>query len=560
MKSSIKTVRLEISGMTCEHCARSVEKILSGVEGVIEKSVSYPEGRGEVRFDSARLSPEDLKSAIDASGHYKVKKVIGPASPAMLPTASSGSYEFDLIIIGGGSAAFSAASTAGELGKKTLIINGDLPIGGTCVNVGCVPSKHLIRAAEAAYRAEHSPFRGLTLSKPRIRFSEIIAEKAELVASLRDKKYLSVAAQIPGLTLEKGMARLRDARHVEANGKLRSARKIIIATGAGTFIPPVKGLPESGYLTNRSLFELKEKPESLTILGAGYIGLEIAQAFRRLGSRVRIIEFTDRPLRSQTPDISAEIRKHLEAEGVLFFPNHRLEEIEKQGKTRILKGVNRSNGKAFEWTEEGHIVLATGLAPNTGRMGLEEAGIERDERGFIKVSRSMQTSVENIYAAGDCVNTPAYVYTAAREGKTAAGNALTGSMEEIDYTGLPWVVFTDPQVAGAGMDEQEAEAAGIPYDVSVLPLSEVPRALAARDTRGFIKLIRDKSNDRLIGARIVAAEGGELAMQASLAIKYNIPVQELADSFYPYLTLSEGIKLAAITFKKDISTLSCCAS
>jgi len=561
MATSVKTIQLEISGMTCDHCARSIEKMLSGVNGVIEKSISYPESGGQVRFDSSKVSPEDIKNAIDSSGHYKVEKVLEPMVPASSSSDSSGSYDFDLIIIGGGSAAFSAANTAGELGKKKLMINGDLPIGGTCVNVGCVPSKYLIRVAESVYRAEHAPFRGLTLSRPGIRFSEIIAEKKELVELLRDKKYLSVASQIPGLTLEQGIARLKDAHHVEANGKIRSAHKIIIATGAKTFVPPIKGLRESGYLTNRSLFELKEKPESLTILGAGYIGLEIAQTFSRFGSKVRIIEFTDRPLRSQTPDISAEIRKYLEKEGIEFFPNYRIDEIVKEGdQALLLKGINRANGEAFVMKESGNIVLATGLAPNTEGIGLEEVGVERDARGFIIVDAGMHSSAKGIYAAGDCANTPAFVYTAAKEGKIATLNALENGDEKIDYSALPWVVFTDPQVAGAGMDEQEAETAGIPYEVSVLPLSEVPRAQAARDARGFIKLIRNKNSNLLIGARIVAPEGGELAMQASLAIKYRIPVNDLAEDFFPYLTLSEGIKLAAITFEKDVSQLSCCAS
>ncbi len=558
MKTTIKSVRLNISGMTCDHCAKSIEKVLEKQGGVVDKSIRYREGGGEVTFDSSKVSEADLKSAIDATGHYRVESIEDLSTPQKEEPASN--YDFDLIIIGGGSAGFSAASTAGELGKRTLMINGGLPIGGTCVNVGCVPSKNLIRAAESVHHASHTPFPGIRLSAPELNFSEIIRQKKELVEALRQKKYISVAEHIPGLSIVSGMARLLDAHRVEANGRVWSASAILIATGSRTYIPAIKGLAESGYLTNRSLFELEEMPKSLTILGAGYIGLEIAQAYRRFGAEVRIIEFTDRPLRSQTPDISAEIQIHLESEGIRFFSNHRLEEIRRENGVLRLKGVDRASGAAFEWQEKGALVVATGLAPNTDIPGLEETGIQLDERGYIEVDRGMRTSVDTVYAAGDCISTPAFVYTAAREGKIAARNALEHSGEKIDYRALPWVVFTDPQVAGAGMDENEAEKAGIDYDVSKLPLSEVPRALAARDTRGFIKLIRDKSNDRLIGARIVAPEGGELAMQASLAIKYQIPVQELADSFFPYLTLSEGIKLAAITFEKDLASLSCCAS
>ena len=193
-------------------------------------------------------------------------------------------------------------------------------------------------------------------------------------------------------------------------------------------------------------------------------------------------------------------------------------------------------------------------------MALEKVGVEVDQTGHIIVNRMQETNVPHIYAAGDCTNTPAYVYTAAKEGKVAMLNAFGSSGEQVDYTGLPWVIFTDPQVAGAGLDEKEAEEAGIPFETNTIPLSEVPRAQAALDTRGFIKLIRNPENDRLIGGRIITPEGGELAMQLSLAIKAEMTIKDITDSFYPYLTLSEGIKLAAITFEKDIAELSCCAS
>ena len=172
----------------------------------------------------------------------------------------------------------------------------------------------------------------------------------------------------------------------------------------------------------------------------------------------------------------------------------------------------------------------------------------------------METSIPDIFAAGDCVNTPSYVYTAAFEGSIAVENAFTGTENRADYSSLPWVVFTDPQVAGAGIDEFEAERLSIPFEVSKLELKDVPRAIAANNTKGFIKLIRNTETNKLIGARVVASEGGELIQQLSMAIKYGITIDDLSESFYPYLTLGEGIKLAAITFGKDVSKLSCCAS
>jgi mercuric reductase len=333
----------------------------------------------------------------------------------------------------------------------------------------------------------------------------------------------------------------------------------MIATGATTNIPNIEGLEDIGYLTNVSLFDLEEKPQSLTIMGAGYIGLEIAQAYNRLGVKVRIIEFTDRPLRSQTKDITDVLVAQYEKEGIEILPNFRAFKFAKSGSDTIIH-CNCPDGSTTQLVEKGHIVVATGTKPNTSKLGLDNIGLKLTESGHIIVNEKMETNLPNIYAAGDTTNTPPFVYTAATEGSAAVSNAFTGKIKEVDYSSLPWVVFTDPQIAGAGMDEIEAEKQGIPFEVSKLDLIHVPRALAAQDTRGFIKLIRNTETDKLIGARIVAPEGGELIQQLSMAIKYGITVKELAESFYPYLTLGEGIKLAAITFGKDVSKLSCCAS
>jgi len=562
--SKTEEIQLEITGMTCDHCATGIERKFADRKGIIDKQVSYPKGNGTFVFDPNKISKGEIVDTINATSNYKVVGQNG-AVPAKkntrdIASVNGGNFQYDLIIIGGGSAAFSAATNASELGKKTLLINGGLPIGGTCVNVGCVPSKNLIRAAESVHHSSVSPFRGIKPNPPEIDFKAIIQQKKELVRVMQQKKYLDVADGIEGLTILEGWATFKDEHTVVVDEKEYTASNFLIATGATTNIPSIDGLGDVGYLTNVSLFDLEEKPESLTILGAGYIGLEIAMAYNRLGVKIRVLEFTDRVLRTQTPDISAELEKHMKNEGIDFQPNDRIEKVEKQGNNIIIKGGNAKTKEPFERVEPGYLVIATGTKPNTGKLGLENINLEVEEKGYIKVNGQMQTSLAHIYAAGDCTNTPAFVYTAAKEAKVAVRNVFAGESKEVDYTGLPWVVFTDPQVAGAGIDEQEAAAKGIPHDVSVVPLSEVPRSAAALDTRGFIKLIRNPETDNLIGARIVAPEGGELAMQASLAIRYGITVSELAESFHPYLTLSEGIKLAAITFNKDIAELSCCAS
>jgi mercuric reductase len=560
--SKIDTVQFEISGMTCEHCAQTINQKFEGVEGLLSREISYPQAKAEFSFDTKVISREKIKEIINSTGHYKVKNEINQtlSNQEFIDASSNHTNQFDLIIIGGGSAAFSAAIKAESLGISTLLVNGGLDFGGTCVNVGCVPSKNLIRAAEVAYHATHSQFEGIKPKGVDIDFAQIIKDKKQLVATLQQKKYMDVVSDFQNLKMIKGWAKFKNRETIIVDEKDEyTARKFLIATGSTTNIPNIEGLNEVGYLTNVSLFDLEEKPESLTIMGAGYVGLEIAMAYNRLGVKVRIIEFTDRVLRSQTPDISEELQKQMQKEGIEILANFRAKKFEKRGDKIIIR-CKKPDGTFTELVEKGKILIATGTKANTSALGIENIGLNLTKSGHIAVNNKMETNINHIYAAGDVANTPAFVYTAAKEGNIAVSNAFTGSELKTDYSSLPWVVFTDPQVAGAGMDEVQAEAENIKFEVSKLELKDVPRATAANDMRGFIKLIRNTETDKLIGARVVAPEGGELIQQLSMAIKYGITVGELAESFYPYLTLGEGIKLAAITFGKDVGKLSCCAS
>lgn len=556
-----ESIELEITGMTCDHCATSIEKRFDGIKGILSKSVSYSDGKGNFTYDASKVSQNEIVNTINR-GNFKVKTIISENGNADVAhkTESTGTNQnneesglYDLIIIGGGSAAFSAATTASEMGLSILMVNGGLDIGGTCVNVGCVPSKHLIRAAEQIYKAKHSPFNGVSSASPQVDYKAIIKQKKELVATLQKKKYLDVVGKLDTVKVLEGWAKFIDPKTIEVNGKKYKGLKFLLATGATTNIPDIEGLKEVGYLTNESIFDLEEQPKHLIVLGAGYIALEIAQAYNRFGTKVTLLHRSERILRSQAADLTDELALHLKNEGIDIHTDVKIQKFEKEGDT--VKALTNEGV-----IEASHVLVATGIKANTTRMVLENVGVETDDEGRIIVTNKQETNVPHIYAAGDCTNTPAFVYTAAKEGKVAILNAFQSSGDKVDYTGLPWVVFTDPQIAGAGMDEKEAGQAGISYETSVMPLTDVPRAQAALDTRGFIKLIRNKDNDKLIGARIIAPEGGELAMQTSLAIKAGMTVQELADAFHPYLTLSEGIKLAAITFNKDVAELSCCAS
>lgn len=549
----MEIIELKIKGMTCDSCAATIERQFKSKAGIAKKEVSYPKGNGIFTYDENTISKEEIIKTINDTVHYQVVNEI-------MHKGETPAKHYDLIIVGGGSAAFSAAIKAESLSLSTLMVNAGLDFGGTCVNVGCVPSKTLIRAAETVYHASHSNFAGIKPKGATVDFAQMIKDKKQLVATLQQKKYMDVVSDFEGLTMVSGWAEFVDDKTIRVDGKETcSALKFLVATGASTNIPDIEGLKDIDYLTNISLFDLEEKPESITIMGAGYIGCEIAMAYNRLGVRVRIIEFTDRVLRTQTPDISEELEKHMRSEGIEILPNFRAVKFEKRENDTIIH-CKCPDGSLTEIVEPGKIVVVTGIKANTQKLRLENIGLQLAPNGHIAVNEKMETNIPNIYAAGDVADTPAYVYTAAFEGKIAVENAFTGAEKTVDYSALPWVVFTDPQVAGAGLDEAQAEAQNIPFEVSKLELKDIPRAIAARDTRGFIKLIRNTETDKLIGARIIAPEGGELIQTLSMAIKYGITVTELAENLYPYLTLGEGIKLAAITFGKDVAKLSCCAS
>lgn len=463
-----------------------------------------------------------------------------------------------LVIIGGGSAAFAAALKAAELGAHATIINDGLPMGGTCVNVGCVPSKTMIRAAEALHRAAHPPpFAGISTTGKLLDFKAVIEQKRDLVEELRQAKYADVIGDNPNITFIKGRGRLADARTVEVDGKMIHGDAFLIATGARPKLPSISGLDKVSYLTSESAFELDSLPESLLVLGGRYIALECAQMFSRMGSKVTVLQRSERILPDESADLTDALTGYLRAEGLEIVAGVKTLNVAEEGGQMVVKTEVNGMPKTFRAAK---ILVATGRAYNTEALGLEKAGVETNPNGTVKVSETLETTASGIYAAGDVLGENMFVYTAAYEGALAAENALMCAQRRRDYTALPWVIFTDPQVSGVGLDEQQARAHGIDAHVVVLPLSHVPRSLAARDTRGFIKLIRNRETDQLVGARVLAPEGAELLMEISLAIKFGITVRELAACFHPYLTLSEAIKLAALAFSKDIGKLSCCAA
>jgi len=465
-----------------------------------------------------------------------------------------------LVIIGGGSAAFAATTRAAERGWRVTIINDGLPIGGTCVNVGCVPSKVLIRAAEVHHRAGHHSFAGIESRSTVADFGALTRQTLALVASLRQEKYLDVVKDLPGVEIIHGRARLIAPGEVEVAGRKLAADRILIATGARTMIPDIPGLAETGYLITDTAFELSQAPASLIVVGGRYIALECAQMFARLGVKVTVLQRSARILPTESAVLTDALTVYLEGDGAEVVTGVEMRSVRSTGIGVEVETIVHGERRIFSAE---HILMATGRTPNTGNMGLETVGVTLDDAGFIQVDENLQTRVSGIYAAGDVAGDPMFVYTAAYEGALAAENACaeTGATLRFrNYDPLPWVVFTDPQVAGVGLDEAQARAAGMDAETVTLPMNKVPRALAARETGGFFQLIRDRQTDRILGARVLAHEGSELMMEVSLAIRHHMTADELASMFHPYLTLGEAVKLAALSFGKDVNKLSCCAT
>jgi mercuric reductase len=448
-----------------------------------------------------------------------------------------------------------AALKAVERGARvTLIERGT--IGGTCVNVGCVPSKIMIRAAHIAHLRRESPFdAGMPPTPPTVLREMLLTQQQARVDELRHAKYESILDGNPAITVLHGEARFNGGQgltvHLSDGGEENvTFDRCLIATGASTAVPPIPGLADTPYWTSTDALASDTIPERLAVIGSSVVAVELAQAFARLSSKVTILARSTLFFR-EDPAIGETLTAAFRAEGIDVLEHTQASQVAHVNDEFVLtlpSGELRAD----------RLLVATGRAPNTRNLNLKAAGVAVNRQGAIVVDDHLRTSAPNIYAAGDCTDQPQFVYVAAAGGTRAAIN-MTGGDAALDLSAMPAVVFTDPQVATVGLSEQEAHYAGIETNSRLLTLDNVPRALANFDTRGFIKLVVEAGTQRLIGVQAVAPEAGELIQTAALAIRAQMTVEELADQLFPYLTMVEGLKLAAQTFSKDVKQLSCCA-
>lgn len=550
-------IKLDIKGMTCDSCALHVEKALAGVPGV--EGVHLPgweAGTGSV-ITEGEVSPEALEDAVRQAGyHATVKTTLSePSQRVPIISKGQGGDHIHLMVIGGGSAGFSAAIKAAELGYKVALVETGT-IGGTCVNVGCVPSKALIRTVEQFHLAGESRFRGVDIPEGSLDWMAVVAHKDDLVAEMRQAKYQDVLKGYPNVKYIKGRAHLTGGRGVEIDGQKYAPDKIIITTGASPWAPPIEDLEKVGYLTSTTAMELTVLPGSLIVLGANAVGLEQAQIYARAGASVTVVELLPRIAPFEEEEISTALQGYLEQEGMRIVVGFQSTGVEKQAGRYLLNGIQ--GGEEIQ-LEADQLLVTAGRRPNTDGLGVEEARIQLGERGEILVDENLRTTNPDVYAAGDVTGRDMFVYVAAYAGGLAAENALSGAAEVYQTDYIARVTFTDPQIASAGLTEKQAGELGYAVRTSVLPMGYVPRALAARDTRGLVKLVADSATDKLLGGHILAPEGGEMIQLVSMALKLGLTVQNLRETIFPYLTNSEALKLAALAFEKDVAMLSCCA-
>ena len=462
---------------------------------------------------------------------------------------------YDLLIIGAGSAAFAAAIKASDLGARVAMVERGT-VGGTCVNIGCVPSKALLRAAQHYHRAGHSPFAGVATSTGVVDLTALVAQKDELVATMRQEKYEDLI-DIYGIDLIRGEARFTGPDTVEVDGRKVRAGRFLVATGAAPWAAPIEGLDDTGYLTSTTALELTELPAELIVVGANAIGLELGQLFLHLGSKVTLVEALDRIAPFEEPEISAALQEHLESLGAQVFTSATATKAGRTGDRPWLEVTIAGDSRRLEADQ---LLVATGRRANTAGLGLEAGGVDTDQHGHIVVDDQMATTNPKVFAAGDVTTVPQFVYVAALSGSIAAEHALRGTGRRIDLATMPRITFTNPPIASVGLTEAQAREGGHQVITSLLPLEVVPRALVDHATTGLVKLVANETNGRLLGAHILADGAGDVIQAAIMAIKHRATVDEIADTLHPYLTMAEGLKLAAQGFTKDVKHLSCCAA
>ena len=443
--------------------------------------------------------------------------------------------KYDAIIIGAGQAGDPLSFRLADLGWSVALVE-EKNLGGTCINVGCTPTKTMVHRAQVAHYAKNAARWGVNATGVSVDLAKIVAQKDEVVLSFRGGQQRRVDER-KSLRLYHGRARFVAPHEVQVGDEIIESEKIFINTGARPNIPAIPGLRDVPFLTNESIMQLTKVPERLLILGGGYIGLEFGQMFRRYGSRVTVIHQGPQIVPREDPEITAELQKALEAEGLEFFLNARTEAVKQKDHAitlscRLAAGVSEITGS--------HLLVATGRIPNSDDLDPKKAGIATNKDGSIQVNARLETSVPGIWALGDCKGGPAFTHISYNDFQIVYGNLVEGKNLSTENRLVPYCVFTDPQLGGVGMTEKEARAMGYKLKIGRCPMTYVARAIERGETAGLMKIVVDASNDRILGASILASEGGELVQILGAVMLANQPYTLLKGAVYIHPTLAEG--------------------
>ncbi|WP_430506417.1 mercury(II) reductase [Haloparvum sp. PAK95] len=477
--------------------------------------------------------------------------------------------DYDLVILGGGAAAFAAITEASRRDLSTAMVNTGLPIGGTCVNVGCVPSKHLLAVAESGAAATENPFDAVRYpEEPTVDWSDALDGTDQLVERFRQENYIDVAEHFE-TDIYEGYGQLVDDTTIEVvdgadEGARITGKKALVATGSSPWAPPIDGLDDVDYYTSETILEERDLPESIVMLGGGYIALEWGQILHRVGVDVTLLQRSERVLSGMEGQLGREMQRAFEEEGINVITGNDFQRI----RTPATDGGTETiqSGVVVETTVDGTertvtgdaLFVATGVQPNSEGIGLDTAGVKTNPDRTIRVDEHFQTTNPDIYAAGDVIGEPELETVAAREGNHAVKNAFGDEDLSIDYDAVPAAVFTSPEVAAVGTTELEYMDEHGTCSCRTVQMEDVPRAKAVKNTDGLVHVVKHHETDEIVGVHMVGPRAADMIMEATLAVKFGLTVDDIIDTIHPFPTFSEAFKHACQAFRRDTSTMSCC--
>lgn len=455
--------------------------------------------------------------------------------------------DYDLVVIGGGTAGLVAAAGGASLGAKVALVEKN-KLGGECLYYGCVPTKALVKSAKVASLMRRAPEFGIGEVEVEVDFPAVMRRMRTVISKAGEADSPDRFRKLGVEVLLGDSARFEEPREVSVDGHRLRSRSVILATGSYAKPPPIDGLEEAGYVDHVSVLELEKLPRSMVIIGSGPIGSEFSQIFARFGCRVGLISSSPDPLPKEDPEVSATLRKFLEEDGVKVHGGVRAESVRVENGEKVVTVKDKTSGATFEVRGE-EILVAAGRAPSVDGLNLEGVGIAIGDNG-VKVDEHLETTAKNVYASGDITGKLLFTHAAEHQSRTALSNSLFPIKQKVDYDAFPWTTFTDPEVARVGLTEQQAREQHDNVKVFRFPFEDLDRAICDGEAEGFVKLVTDKRGG-ILGGHIIGPEAGNYIAEVVLAMRKGISIGDLSQTVHVYPTLSESVKKAGDGYYRE---------